>query len=189
MRIRTIVLKAFPTQKRIESLQTCIEEFLGQESPPVFLWLRLLGYLNSLIALVPLGRRRVRALQHVLHRNWQGENQEVRVPWDSDIRENLQWWAMDCNLFQGVSLRTKFPDLMLSCDAPDQGWGAVVGRSFVSGRWTMEEQQMSINWLELKAIQFNLQHFHQQCGSIVVAVFSDNSVAYLTEGRQDQFSL
>ena len=30
MRIRTIVLKAFPTQKRIETRQTCLEEFLGQ---------------------------------------------------------------------------------------------------------------------------------------------------------------
>ena len=59
MRIRTIVLKAFPTQKRIETLQTCLEEFLGQESPLVFMRHRLLGYLNSLIPLVPLGRQPV----------------------------------------------------------------------------------------------------------------------------------
>ena len=47
-------------------------------------------------------------------------------------------------------------------DASDQGWGAHVGDHFVSGRWSQEEIEMSINLRELWAIRLGLlQHF--QC--------------------------
>ena len=95
-------------------------------------------YVASLIPLVPLGRQPVRALPHVLHRNWQGENQEVSFM-GFRIRKNLQCHGMQSSS-RGLS-KDKVSRSNAVMYASDQGWGPVVGRSFVSGRWTMEEQQ------------------------------------------------
>ena len=93
------------------------------------------------------------------------------------IRSDLQWWSDTRNILAGVSLATPHMDHHFWSDASDQGWGAHVGDQFVSGRWSREEIEMSINLRELRAIRLVLQHFQCQLAGSSVGVFANNTTA------------
>ncbi|XP_068209145.1 uncharacterized protein [Palaemon carinicauda] len=88
MKIDSSILKAFPTQDRIQTIQECIKLFLTTNAPPAKLWMRLIGLLSSLILLVPRGRRRIRPLQHQLHNLWDQEDHHFQVQWTETIRQS-----------------------------------------------------------------------------------------------------
>ena len=64
-------------------------------------------------------------------------------------------------------------ELTLITDAPKLGWGAVLGVSPTNWSFTLEERQLHINVLELKAIHFGLQNL---CGNI-----RDTHMKFLTD--------
>ena len=47
----------------------------------------------------------------------------------------------------------------------------------VKGRWTVEEQKLHINVLELKAVVNTMRHFREHLQHKVVVVVTDNSTA------------
>ena len=53
------------------------------------------------------------------------------------------WWSDIRYLLACVSLVHVQPDLLFWSDASDQGWGANLLDHFVSGRWSLEEQNLS----------------------------------------------
>ena len=148
---------------------------------PASSWLELLGVLASLIALVPGGRLKMRSLQLALRRAWDRLDDSVLVSWDSDCPSDLGWWLNQYRLERGVSLSQVSPSLDFQSDASDVGWGAHLGDSIVSGRWSPQEMVLSINVRELLAIEYGLHYFAPQLVDSTVAVFSDNStaIAYL----------
>ena len=138
-------------------------------------WRALLGHLTSLCHLVPGGR--LRSLQLCLRESWDFVDESVSVEWTDMIHYDLQWWSEARNILAGVSLATPHTDHRFWSDATDQGWGAHVGDQFVSGRWSQEEIEMSINLRELRAIRLGLQHFQCQLAESSVGVFADNTTA------------
>ena len=82
---------------------------------------------------------------------------------------------------KGVSLSQVSPNLDFWSDASDVGWGAHVGDNVVSGCWSPQEADLSINARELLAVERGLHHFAPQLVDSTVAVYADNStaVAYL----------
>ena len=70
---------------------------------------------------------------------------------------------------------------MFWSDASDEGWGAHLGDTGVSGLWSQGDRAVSINLRELRAVRLGLRHFLPLIQGQVVAVFSDSStaVAYL----------
>ncbi|XP_045133325.1 uncharacterized protein LOC123517379 [Portunus trituberculatus] len=142
-------------QNRLENLQHQIKTFLSVQSPP---WLGLLGHMSSLLHLVPGARRRMRSLQFRLSQFWdrQSDGDDLPVPWDSVILDDLQWWTLDHNL---------------------RCWGASILHDSVSGVWATHELSLHINLLELKAIRLGLLHFKEHVRGQTVAVFSDNATA------------
>lgn len=74
------------------------------------------------------------------------------------------------------------PDLILSCDASLQGWGGVTGDQKIGGRWTSDESEKHINFLELLAIFYTLKAFCKIVENKHVKILSDNStaVSYIT---------
>ena len=119
----SVNFRASPAQKRVEKLLSIGDEFLSYVEQPASSWLELLGVLASLIALVPGGHLRMRALQLTLSRSWDRLDDTVLVSWDSDCRSYLEWWLNHSRLEGGVSLSQVSPNL----DASDVGWGAHLG--------------------------------------------------------------
>ena len=177
----SVSFRASPTQKRIEKLLSIGDEFLSYVEQPASSWLELLGVLASLIALVPGGRLRMRSLQLALRRAWDRLDDSVLVSWNSDCRSDLGWWLNRSCLERGVSLSQVSPNLDFWSDASDVGWGAHLGDSLVSNRWSPQEMVLSINVRELLAVEYGLHYFAPQLVDSTIAVFIYNStaIAYL----------
>ena len=77
----------------------------------------------------------------------------------------------------GFSLESHLPELMFWLDASDQGWGSTMVDRVASGRWTEEESRLSINVIELLAVERGLLAFLPLLQSCSVAIFCNNTTA------------
>ncbi|RGB21751.1 hypothetical protein C1646_603096, partial [Rhizophagus diaphanus] len=66
----------------------------------------------------------------------------------------LVWWIHYLPFWNGRSLIQEDPKTVIYTDASNTGWDVSWGKLTIHGRWTLEESQLHINILELKAIQF-----------------------------------
>ena len=139
------------------------------------LWRALLGRLTSLCYLVLGGRLRLRSLQLYLRESWDFVDESVLVEWTDMIRSDLLWWSDARNILVRVSLATPHMDHHFWSNASDQGWGAHVDDQLISGWWSQEEMEMSINLWELRTIRLGLQHFQCLLAGSSVGVFADNT--------------
>ena len=119
----------------------------------------------------------MRSLQIQLRLKWSGQDEDFLVEWNRDCYKDLLWWSEEAPLEKGKSLSSIPPDLAFWSDASDEGWGAHLGRSVISGTWSPQEKRLSINFKELRAIHLGLRHFHLELENRVVAIHSDNTTA------------
>ncbi|XP_070207329.1 uncharacterized protein [Littorina saxatilis] len=145
----------------------------------------ILGQMESMALLVPLGRVHKRPLQLALkpyvdsaHVDWnvlvplQGWFQSATLPWlDSD-------WVC-----RGVPIALPPPDTDLFTDASLSGWGAHTDRQTASGLWSAEQSHWHINLLELEAVALALEEFRPSLHAHHVRLFTDNTTvaAYLNK--------
>ena len=181
MEIRSLPFIARPTPARVSNLLRLIEEFLSTPSPSASLWRRLLGHLSSLTLLVPGGMLRMRLLQLCLKDQWDFLDDQFQVSWSPLCREDLLWWARVAQRREGVSLSLPAPDVSFFSDAPDVGWGALVGEHHASGLWSPLQTALSIKLRELLAVQYGLLALEHLLVGLSVALFCDNTttVSYL----------
>ena len=173
--------RALAAQKRVENFLSIGHQFFSCEEQPAPSWLELLRILSSLIPLVPRGRLRMCSLQFLQRRSWDHSDQSVLVRWDSECQRDLKWWLVRSHLEEGVSLSQVSPNLDFWSDASDVGWGAHLRDNVVSGCWSPQDADLSINARELLAVERGLHHFAPKVVNSPVAVYADNStaVAYL----------
>ena len=62
---------------------------------------------------------------------------------------DLQWWADHLQYHSKTPIRINDPDLIITSDASDLGWGAWCGKKSVQGLWSQEEIFWHINPREL----------------------------------------
>ena len=145
----------------------------------------LLGHLSSLEKLVPRSRLQLRSMQWQLKTFWSPEDDPPDLPVEltQEIREDLSWWTVESRLLQGVPFGTLPPGLLLFTDASCAGWGAHLLDQRASGKWSVEEQMLHINLLEMKAVCLGLQSFQKIVTGHRVTVMCDNStvVAYVSK--------
>ncbi|CAB4014701.1 Transposon Tf2-6 poly [Paramuricea clavata] len=85
---------------------------------------------------------------------------EALVSINNECVEDLHWWVDNIeNAFKPVE-RPK-ADITIHTDASKMGWGAVVNKTAIGGRWTSLESQEHINSLELKALFMGLKSFYR----------------------------
>ena len=184
MWIDSQVVKAFPTEARVNNLKEKVSSFLSSPTPRAKVWQVLLGHLSSLEKLVPKGRLRMRLLQLELRSKWsRSKDPDQLIPWTPEIREDLEWWTDDGNLLQGVPLQGSAPELLLFTDASLEGWGAHILDLKASGKWSLQESSLQINLLEMKAVLMALHAFQDCLVGHSVGLMSDNTtvVAYVNK--------
>ena len=177
------VALVFPSPDCVHRLRRVVHSFLSLKALPVSIWRSLLGHLASLMRLVPGGRIRMRALQWCLKRHWKAASDPDwwRVVPSPQCLVDSAWWMASENLLRGAPFSSPSPEQTLFTDASQQGWGAHLGASLASGRWSLEEQGLHINHLKLLAVFRALQSFRHLLSGSAVSVMSDNStvVAHL----------
>ena len=57
----------------------------------------------------------------------------------------LRWWSYNIDQWNGKAMITPGPDVTLTTDASNSGWGATVGNLHLKGTWSSEETVMHIN--------------------------------------------
>ena len=123
------------------------------------------------------GRLCMRSLQFQLHRHWDQVEDSTLVSWTPACRLNLLWWLDEPRLRRGVSRAQVSPDLNFWSDTLDMGWRAHLGPEVVSGLWSPDEVGVSINALELLAVEKGLVHFQSSLRGSTVVIYVDNSTA------------
>jgi hypothetical protein len=80
----------------------------------------------------------------------------------------------------GVPRHPRPPQITNYTDASVVGWGAHIWESLISNVWTMEEQELHINVLELEVVRLALFHSQKEISrkSVLIATNNMRVVAY-----------
>ena len=105
--------------------------------------------------------------------------------WDDCIILNnnslldLKWW-IHCkpDMLIPVPILPLKPDLILHTDASMSGWGSSLSNGeYISGQWCSGDRSKHINYLELKAILFSIDHFINILKNKSLLIKCDNTSA------------
>ena len=107
-----------------------------------------------------------------------GWDLEGKVTLSPLCKQDLLWWINNVDQYP-QTITPQIPHLTLTTDSSLTGWGAVIeGTSSVaSGRWSFQESQLHINFLELKAILLGLQSLCSHLTNCTIKVLCDNTTA------------
>ena len=86
------------------------------------------------------------------------------------------WWISNVSLSSN-SIEECSPSIQLDTDASSLGWGAVRDSVTTGGRWSITEQKLHINVLEIKAALFGLQSLCRSVKSKHIRIRIDNVTA------------
>lgn len=174
---------AFPTDERLHTLLQLAEEFMTARVAPAGTWLRLLGYMASMVDILDLCRLRMRPIQSHLLSVYRPKSDPlsklVEVP--DEMLPHLRWWTKAHNVGAGSPFQDHHPQTSISTDASLSGWGASWGDQVAHGSWSAEERQSHINALEIQAVTNAVRHWGPRLAGHRVTILSDNTptVAYI----------
>ena len=176
--INSLEMKLFlPTEKMSQLLQDC-KDLILEKSASVRTLSHIIGRLTSTLQAAlpaPLHYRHLQMLQAKGLLVGKGYNSVV--PLNKECQNDLQWWIDQLSTWNGRSIISPVPDLIITTDASLKGWGAVCQEVHTRGLWTREEPLLHINALELKAALFALRGFSNNRKKFHVHLRMDNRTA------------
>ena len=177
-------------RNKVDDLRKQITSLLAMSPPTVRDVARVLGKMNSVAPAIFQGRLHTRAVladKIAALKAPQGHS-ESECSLSPSARADLQLWLDSLEAWNGKSIIPRSPDTVLTTDASDLRWSALLGTGpqtlVTNGVWTFAERCLSINQRELLAIEFGLLSFRQQLRdrkAQVILIRSDNTtaIAYL----------
>jgi len=168
-----------PPSAKILGVVQLVHSILPQSRIRLRLLLRLIGILNHVADYVRLGRLHLRPIQFYLLTLQVDlrHDLETLVPIRPGLRLALLPWTDQQWLGASVPLRPPTPTLTLATDASRVGWGGHMGHHLPSGRWSLEESQLHISLLELRAVRYALRALAPQVQGRSIRIMMDNVVA------------
>ena len=182
-RFRTDLGLVLPPTAKFEKASHLVSLLAGLERIQVRWFLSLLGYLNSLADVVPLGRLHIRPLQMFLLSVWRPASLEwdAYIPLTDSVKDFARWWSLEANVLKGVPLDIPSPTATLYTDASSTGWGAYLAGQTLSGEWSGDHLLEHINVLEMRAVLLAIEGFRTSLQGQMICLATDNStvVAYI----------
>ena len=126
-------------------LQDC-KDLMLEKSASVRTLSHIIGRLTSTLQAVlsaPLHYRHLQMLQ--AKGLLEGKGYNSVVPLNKECQNDLQWWIHQLSTWNGRSIISPAPDLIITTDASLKGWGAVCQGVHTRGLWTKEESLLHIN--------------------------------------------
>ena len=140
---------------------------------------QLLGRLQAVTRAVPLAplfyRKLQQALQRVLEQSEQDYSAQLIL--STEEKEELEWWWDHLSAWNGKTIMTDKPSVVIESDASTRGWGASCEGARTGGPWSSEERQWHINCLEALAAFHAVKCFVRDKKSITVLLRMDNTTA------------
>ena len=183
--IDSLSMTVRPTWDKICKTKEKILSVLQRKSFVIREIAELIGILVDLCKGVEYGSRHYRELEKdkifSLRRAGQKEYNGTMVL-THKAREDLQWWLTNLG-HRRKQIRTKAPEVVITTDASEEGWGAISGKNKTGGRWSTSKAGDHINVLELRAVLLGLQSFHSENRDLQILVETDSSttVSYVNK--------
>ena len=177
MHFDTVSMLVAPSQDRLDRLASLLTRLESQHSASARLLASLLGQMESLAPLLPLGRLHKRPFQREFQSRWNQTTQpwDTLIPLDDWLVETTRQWHDTAWLTQGVPIHAPSGDVVLYTDASHHGWGAHVDSLVASGTWTPDQSEWHINLLEMEAVLLALREFLPTLAGEDVRLFTDNT--------------
>jgi len=112
-----------------------------------------------------------------------GNSYEQKIILSKEAREELNWWINQIDNHNGKTIISPSPDLVLTSDASNLGWGTTCQGQNTGGVWSKEESALHINAKELLAAFLAIQTFVKQQLQFTIHIKIDNmsAVAYINK--------
>ena len=185
-RFRTDLGLVVPPQDRIDKLHELLRQIRQGAKLQAVFFLRCLGLMSSMTAVVPFARMHMRYMQLFLLHYWRPHRDPMSmlltVP--ESLLPDVRWWRNTANLLVGVSLAHRPSQYTMTTDASLYGWGGHLdSHEGVQGLWTPQEKEMHINVLELLSVRKCMAQYLPILAGKVVLIRSDNTttVAYINK--------
>lgn len=175
MRFDTLAWTVSPSPQRIARLEGLLSLLLSMDSAPVRLLASLLGSMESMALLLPLGRLHKRRVQRLFMEVTDFQNWNQVVLLGDRLRPTVSQWLNQSWLAQGVPIALPPPQETLYTDSSMSGWGAHMGCLDASGLWDASMAGQHINLLELEAVAMALQEFVQDVKGKHILLNTDNT--------------
>lgn len=82
--------------------------------------------------------------------------------YDEEIHVELAWWLLHVEAWNGKAIFGALPDYILESDARQWAWDTSDVHRATGGHWTLQEQSLHINCLELIAGSFAVRSFSRE---------------------------
>ncbi|CAC5413118.1 unnamed protein product [Mytilus coruscus] len=113
----------------------------------------------------------------------EGKSYETKIQLSKGAQEELGWWINQIDQSNGRAIISATPDMVITTDASNKGWGAVCGNISTGGQWGLQELEFHINLKELLAALLGLKVFTKSAKCLAVHMRVDNTtaVAYINK--------
>ena len=177
-KLNTLLMEIqLPEQKLLDLKDQC-KKLLMEKKTTVLALAKLIGRMTSTLEAIRPGPLNYRKLQMCKTKGLlQGQSYGARVTLSAECLEELRWWCYNVEQWNGRALLTPGPDMTISTDASNSGWGAQWGSSQIKGSWSSDEMRWHINAKELKAVELAVRAFTKSKDSIQVHCECDNRTA------------
>ena len=186
MQFDTVKWTVAPSQQRIGRLQETLQWVLASQAVPARVLASILGMMESMSLLLPLGRLHKHQTQRLFLAEW-GRVEKVwsrLIPLDHRFQEAVSQWLDLEWLAQGVPICLPQVQEVLFTDSSQVGWGAHMGDLTASGQWSPDLAQLHINMLELEAAWMALREFVSAVEGKHVLLNTDNTTVASYVNRQ-----
>ena len=170
----TVTLK----RDKIMKLKTLCQSALKQSTWSIQSLAELIGTIVASFPAVQYGQLFYRSLEiakcEALRQN-RGDYSAM-MTLNNECRQDLQWWIANVESSNKLICHSP-PGITTQSDASLEGWGAVRGEISTGGRWTHEETQRHINYLELLAAFYALKSLCHDSKDVHILMQIDNTTA------------
>ena len=180
--IHTIDMILVLPDDKVKSIKSLCRTLLGQQLVSVRDLSQLIGKLKASIQAVFPAPLHYRHLQHLKNQGLaMGSGYDSCLPLSREAREEIGWWLVHLEAWNGRAILSTPPDLVIETDASKIGWGAACQGVRTGGLWSQKEKKLHINCLELLAGSFAVKSFTNDrlCAHARLRMDNTTAVAYV----------
>lgn len=178
----SITMMVTLNESKAMKVKSACENLLLQKTATIRTVAQVIGFLVSSFPAVEFAEMHYRHLEldKICALRDNKGNFDAIMTLSTPSRTELTWWVNNVP-HASKAISHGNPDLTLTTDASNMGWGAVCGNNSTGGLWSLEEQRNHINYLELKAVLLGLQSLCSVINGKHILVQSDNTttVSYI----------
>lgn len=165
-----------PTDKAENIRQLCEKALLPKKHSIRFIS-HVIGTFQSYNVAVDYGLNHIKKLEidKIRALKLSKGNFDEKMYTSSESKEDIRWWQSHVTKAQGI-IRTNNPDLTLTADASNIGWGAFTWE-MVQGKWSDDQLDVHINVKELLAIFLGLKNICSDKENCFIHIKTDNTTA------------